>query len=67
MASKRKGANDADLKPLQFFFGPAPRSRTDTYTADGTDGTLAQNSAGKSRGALGKVSSASIKNDVAYP
>src|ERR1035438_6141615 len=38
MAATRKGADDADLKPFQFFFAPAPRSGTDTHTAHGADG-----------------------------
>src|ERR1700679_2903809 len=67
MAATRKGADDAELKSLQFFFAPAHRSKTDTHTAHGADGTLAQNSAGKGGSALGKVSSAGIKNDVAHP
>src|SRR5580692_4336647 len=66
MAATRKGADDADLKALQFFFAPAPRSGTDTHTAHGADGTLAQNFAGKGGNVLGKVSSAGIKNDVAH-
>src|ERR1700733_4820568 len=41
MAATRKGTHDAEFKSLQFFFAPAPRSRTDTHTAHGTDGTLA--------------------------
>ena len=41
MAATRKGADDADLKSLQFFFAPARRSRTDTHTAHGADWTLA--------------------------
>ncbi len=66
VAATRKGTDDADLKSLQFFFAPAHRSRTDTHTAYGADGTLAQNSAGKIGSALGKVGSAGIMNDVAY-
>src|SRR5580692_10645056 len=34
-AATRKGADDAELKSLQFFFAPARRSRTDTHTAQG--------------------------------
>ena len=41
VAATRKGPDDADLKPLQFFFAPARRSRTETDTTDGADGTLA--------------------------
>ncbi len=67
MAATRKGTDDADLKSLQFFFAPARRSRTDTHTAHGADRTLAQNFAGEGGSALGKVSSAGIKNDVAHP
>ncbi len=67
MAATRKGTDDSDLKSLQFFFAPAHRSRTDTHTAHGADGTLVQNSAGKGGNALGKVRSAGIKNDVAHP
>ena len=67
MAATRKGTDDADLKSLQFFFAPPRRSRTDTHTAHGADGTFAQNSAGKDGSALGKVRSAGIKNNVAHP
>src|SRR3984893_6665327 len=67
MATARKGTDDAELKSLQFFFAPASRSRTDTHTAHGADGTLVQNFAGKGGSALGKVRSAGIKNDVAHP
>ena len=41
VAATRKGTHDAELKPLQFFFAPASRSRTDTHTAHRADGTLA--------------------------
>src|ERR1700722_17019478 len=67
MAATRKCTDDAQLKSLQFFFAPTHRSRTDTHTAHGADGTLAHNSTGKGGSALGKVSSAGIKNDIAYP
>jgi hypothetical protein len=60
MAATRKGTDDAEFKSFQFFFAPARRSRTDTDTAYGADGTLAQNFAGKDGSALGKVSSAGI-------
>src|SRR5260370_42669510 len=43
MAATRKGTDDANLKSLKSFFPPAHRSRTDTHTAHGADGTLAQN------------------------
>jgi hypothetical protein len=67
MAATRKGADNTNLKPLQFLFAPAHGSRTDANAAHGTDETLAQNFAGKGGSALGKVSSAGIKNYVAYP
>jgi len=67
MATTRKGADDANLKLFQFFFAPAHRTRTDTHTAHGADGTLAQNFANKGGRALGKVRGAGIKNDVAHP
>src|ERR1700689_776505 len=67
MAATRKGTDDTDFKSLQFFFAPALRPGTDTHTAHRADGTLAQNFAGKGSRALGKVSSAGIKNDVAHP
>ena len=41
MAATRKGADDAELKPLQFFFAPAHRPRADTDTAHGADRALA--------------------------
>ena len=41
MAATRKGTDDAQLKSFQFFFAPAHRSRTDTHTAHGANGTLA--------------------------
>jgi hypothetical protein len=41
MATTRKGADDVGFKSLQLFFAPAHRSRTDTHTAHGADGTLA--------------------------
>src|ERR1700689_3733032 len=41
MAATRKGTDDAEFESLQFFFAPALRSRTDTHTAHGADGTLA--------------------------
>src|SRR5580692_1895088 len=66
MAAMRKGTDNTELKSFQFFFAPAPRSGTDTHTAHGADGTLAQNFAGKGGNVLGKVSSAGIKNDVAH-
>jgi hypothetical protein len=66
MAATRKGADDADLQSSQFFFAPAHRSGTDTHAAHGADGTLAQNFTGKGGSAIGKVSSAGIKNDVAH-
>src|SRR5271163_3804158 len=67
MAATCKGADDAEFKSSQFFFAPASRSRTDTHTAHGAGGTLAQNCTGNGGSALGKVSSAGIKNDVAHP
>ncbi len=67
MAAARKGADDTDLKSLQFFFAPAHRSRTDTHAAYGADRTLAQNFAGEGGSVLGKVSSAGIENDVPHP
>src|SRR5665213_2785257 len=67
MAASRKRSHDADLKSLQFFFAPACRSGTDTHTAHGADRTSAQNFTGKRSSALGKVSGAGIKYDVAYP
>jgi hypothetical protein len=67
MAATRKGAHDPHLKSFQFFIAPAPRSGTDTHAAHGAGGTLAQNLAGKSCSALGKVSSAGIENHVAHP
>jgi hypothetical protein len=41
MAAPRKSADDVEFKSLQLFFAPAHRSRTDTHTAHGADGTLA--------------------------
>src|ERR1700761_1727640 len=67
VAATRKGTDNADLKPLQFFFAPAPRSRTDTDTAHGADGALTQNFAGKGGRARSKVQSAGVQNDVAHP
>jgi hypothetical protein len=67
MAAARKGTDDAELKSLQFFFAPAHRSRTDTHTAHGADGTLPKNFAANARSAIGKVSCAGIKNNVAHP
>ncbi len=67
MAATRKGTDDAELKLFQFFFAPAHRSGPNTHTAHGAGGTLAYNFAGKGGSALGKVSSAGIKNDVAHP
>src|SRR6202042_2553303 len=67
VAATRKGTDDAEFQSFQFFFTPTHRSRTDTCTAHGAHGTLAQNFASKGRSALGKVSSACIKNDVAHP
>jgi len=67
MAAPGKGTDDAEFKSAQFFFTPAHRSRTDTYTAHGANGTLAQNFAGKGGSALGKVSGAGIKNDASHP
>jgi hypothetical protein len=66
MAATHKCTDDAEFKSFPFFFAPAHRSRTDTHTAHGANGTLTQNLAGKGGSALGKVSSASIKNDVAH-
>src|SRR5580700_10902014 len=67
VAATRKGADNADLKPFQFFLAPSRRSSADSHTAHGADGALAQNVAGKRNRALGKVSSAGIENDVAHP
>src|SRR3954467_9586895 len=66
MAATRKRTHDAEFKLFQVFFAPAPRSRTDTHTTHGARGTLAQNFAGKGRSALGKISSAGFKDDVAH-
>jgi len=41
MAATRKGPDNAEFKSFQFLLAPARRSRTDTHTADGADGTLA--------------------------
>ncbi len=54
MAAPRKSTDNTEFKSLQFFFAPAHRTRTDTHTAHGADGTLAQNSAGKVGNELGK-------------
>ncbi len=67
MTATRKGADDADLKSLQFSFAPVHRSRTDANTAHGADGTLVQNFAGNCCSVLGKVRGAGIENDVAHP
>ena len=66
MAATRKCTDDAHLKSLQVFFAPAPRARTDTHTAYGADGTLAQDFAAECSSPLGKVGSAGIKDDVAH-
>src|SRR5271170_4832105 len=67
VAAPRKCTDDAKFKSFQFSFGPARRTRADTCATHGADGTLAHNFAGKGGSALGKISSAGIKNDVAHP
>jgi len=67
LTTTRKCTDDAKFKLLQLLFGPARRTRPYTYTAHGADGTLTQNFSGKGGSAIGKVSSAGIKNDVAHP
>jgi hypothetical protein len=67
VAAARKGTDNAEFKPLQFFFAPAHRSGTDAHATHRADGTLGQNFAGDSSRALGKVNSAGIKNNVSYP
>ncbi len=67
MAATRKGTDDADFKSLQLFFAPAHRSRTDTHTTHGADGTSAQHFAGKGSSALGKVCGTGINNNAAHP
>lgn len=65
--ASREGADDAELESLQFIFAPAHRSRTDSDTADGTDGTLAENFTGNGGSALGKIRSTGVKYDVPHP
>ncbi len=67
MAATCKSTDDAEFKSLQFFFAPAHRARTDTHTAHRADRALTQNFACNGSSALGKVSSAGIKNDDAHP
>jgi hypothetical protein len=66
VAATRKSTNDTELKSFQFFFAPARRPGTDAHATHGTDGALAQNFAGESGSALGKVRGTGIKNDVAH-
>jgi hypothetical protein len=66
MATACKGTDNTEFESLQFFFAPAHRSRTDTDTAHGASGTLAQHFAGNGGSALSKVSGAGIKNNIAH-
>ena len=56
--------HDAKFESLQFFFAPAPRSGTNTYTANSACGAFAQDFLCKGGSTLGKFSSPCIKNYI---